>query len=116
MTIFMIVDNRKWGTLEYSDELLRLAGVDKKKFPELIPNDGVVGALDPSVADELGLRPSTRVIAGIGDSNASTIGSGAVRDFETIIYIGTSFYMNGLGRDPIICLMSDFLKGTWQFI
>lgn len=94
MTIFMVMDNRQWGSMQYSDELLNMAGVEKEKFPELIANDGIVGPLDPSVAEELGLHPSTRVIAGIGDSNASTIGSGAVRDFETIIYIGTSYYMN----------------------
>jgi xylulokinase len=90
----MIMDNRRWGSLEYSDEMLKLAGVDKEKFPELIPNDGVVGTLDPAVAGELGLTPTTRVIAGIGDSNASAIGSGAVADYEGIIYIGTSYYMN----------------------
>ena len=94
MSIFMIMDNRQWGSLEYNDELLDIAGLEKEKFPDLIPNDGTVGPLDPSVAAELGLRPSTRVIAGIGDSNASAIGSGAVKDFEAIIYIGTSFYMN----------------------
>ena len=94
MAVFMIMDNRQWGSQEYSGELLKLAGVDKEKFPELISNDGVVGTLDPSVAQELGLLPSTRVIAGIGDSNVSTIGSGAVKDFEPIIYIGTSYYMN----------------------
>jgi xylulokinase len=94
MTIFMVMDNREWGSRQYSDALLNLAGVEKKKFPELIPNDGIVGPLESSVAEELGLPPSTQVIAGIGDSNASTIGSGAVRDFEAIIYIGTSFYMN----------------------
>jgi xylulokinase len=94
MTIFMIMDNRQWGSREYSDELLNLAGVGRQKFPELIPNDGVVGTLDPSVAHELGLLPATRVIAGICDSNVSAIGSGAVEDFEAIIYIGTSYYMN----------------------
>ena len=94
MSIFMNVDTRRWGTLQYSDALLNLAGLEKDKFPELIPNDGVVGPLDPSVAEELGLLPSTRVIAGVGDSNASAIGSGAVRDFEAIMYIGTSYYMN----------------------
>lgn len=94
MTIFMIMDNRQWGSQEYSDEMLKLAGVDKEKFPQLIPNDGVVGTLDPAVAGQLGLLPATRVIAGIGDSNVSAIGSGAVEDFEAIIYIGTSYYMN----------------------
>jgi xylulokinase len=94
MTIFMIMDNRQWGSREYSGEMLQLAGVDKEKFPELIANDGVVGTLDPAIAEELGLMPSTQVIAGIGDSNASAIGSGAVGDFKAIIYIGTSYYMN----------------------
>jgi xylulokinase len=94
MSIFMIMDNRRWGSREYSRELIGLAGLDQEKFPELIENNGIVGTLDPSIAEELGLLPSTQVIAGIGDSNASTIGSGAVRDFEAIIYIGTSYYMN----------------------
>jgi xylulokinase len=93
MVPFVVVDNRKWGSREYSNELLSLAGLDKEKFPSLIPNDGVVGPILPSVAEELGLHPATRVVAGVSDSNASAVGSGAVQDFETIIYIGTSLYM-----------------------
>lgn len=93
MAPFVVVDNRKWGSREYSDALLSLAGLDREKFPTLIPNDGIIGPISPSVAEELGLHPSTQVVAGIGDSNASAIGSGAVKDFETIIYIGTSLYM-----------------------
>ena len=93
MVPFGVVDNRKWGSMQYSDTLLAMAGLDKEKFPELLENDGVVGTLKPSVAKKLGLLPSTKVVAGISDSNASLIGSGAVRDFETIIYIGTSLYM-----------------------
>jgi xylulokinase len=93
MAPFAIVDNRQWGRQAYQDKLLALAGVEKDKFPDLIPNDGVVGSLKPDVAMELGLVPSTPVVAGIGDSNASLIGSGALADFETIIYIGTSMYM-----------------------
>jgi xylulokinase len=53
----------------------------------------VVGPLKSSIAAESGLQPLTQVIAGIGDSSVSIIGSGAVHDFETIIYIGTSLYM-----------------------
>jgi xylulokinase len=93
MAPFLVVDNRQWGSRVYSDALLKLAGVQKDKFPQLIANDGIVGPLQPSVAEDLGLHPSTQVVAGIGDSNASVIGAGAVRDFDTIIYIGTSLYM-----------------------
>ncbi len=93
MAPFAVVDNRQWGSRQYSNKLLKLAGLEKDKLPELIPNDGIVGPLLPSVAEEIGLQPSTKVVAGIGDSNASVIGSGAVRDFDAIIYIGTSLYM-----------------------
>lgn len=93
MAPFALVDNRQWGSREYSDELLVLAGLDKEKFPALVPNDGIIGPILPSVAEELGLQASTQVVAGIADSNASAIGAGAVHDFETIVYIGTSLYM-----------------------
>jgi xylulokinase len=93
MVPFVVVDNREWGSRQYSDDLLALAGLDKEKFPALIPNDGIIGPLLPSVAEEFGLQASTQVVAGIADSNASAIGAGAVQDYETIIYIGTSLYM-----------------------
>jgi xylulokinase len=93
MVPFVVTDNRRWGTTAYSDSLLEMAGLEKTKFPSLIANDGVVGPLAPSVAADLGLSPSTPVVAGVGDSNASLIGSGAVHDFDSIIYIGTSLYM-----------------------
>lgn len=93
MAPFAIMDNREWGSVKYNEQLMALAGVEKEKFPELIPNNGVVGPLKEDVAVELGLHPSTPVVAGIGDSNASLIGSGAVQDFDPIIYIGTSLYM-----------------------
>jgi xylulokinase len=93
MVPFAVVDNRQWGSCEYSPQLLKLTGLDPAKLPTLIPNNGIIGPILPSVAAELGLHPSTRVVAGISDSNASAIGSGAVKDYETIIYIGTSLYM-----------------------
>lgn len=93
MVPFVATDNRQWGVTSYSDTLLRMAGLDRGKFPTLIANNGVVGPLAPSVAEELGLPAATPVVAGVSDSNASLIGAGAAHDFESIIYIGTSLYM-----------------------
>jgi xylulokinase len=93
MAPFMVVENRKWGKRDYSDTLLKLAGLDRSRFPELLENNGIVGTLLPAVAHELGLLSSTPVICGIADSNASVIGSGALADFEPIIYMGTSMYL-----------------------
>jgi xylulokinase len=93
MAPFLIADNRI-GRGGYSEDLLRMAGLDREKFPDLIANNGVVGLIDPRVAEELGLTPATRVVAGVSDTNASILGSGALRDFEAIIYIGTTLYMS----------------------
>jgi xylulokinase len=93
MTPVMVMDLRQWGSLDYSDDLLKLGGVEKEKFPRLIPNDEFIGPLLPDVADELGLAPSTQVLAGMNDTNAMAIGGGAVRDLHGIICIGTSTVM-----------------------
>ena len=93
MAPFIITDNRDLQSSDYNSTLLKLAGLKKEKFPQIIPNNGVAGTLKDSVADELGLDKSTKVVAGISDSNASLIGSGAVKDYEMIIYIGTTLYM-----------------------
>jgi len=93
MAIFMITDNRQWDYRTYSGKLLRETGLDRDKFPELIANNGIVGTLSPDVGQSLGLSAATQVVAGISDSNASLIGSGAVNDFDAIIYIGTSQYL-----------------------
>ncbi|GAH28405.1 unnamed protein product, partial [marine sediment metagenome] len=50
----------------------------------------ILGTLSKEVADELGLNKEVKVIMGAPDVPAATIGSGAVRDFEGHIYIGTS--------------------------
>ena len=93
MITMLLVDARTWGCTEYDDRLLRLAGLPREKFPDLLPNRSVIGPLLPSVAAELGLSPSTPVIAGLYDTNASAIGSGAIQDFDGIIYIGTSLVL-----------------------
>jgi xylulokinase len=93
MAPMLVADTRRWSRLDYSDELLKLAGVEKEKFPQLIPSDGFIGPLLPAVAKELGLRPTTQVLTGINDTNSSAIGAGAVGDFDGIIYIGTSLVM-----------------------
>jgi xylulokinase len=93
MAPFMVCDNRRWDCRTYDDTLLRLAGLDGDKFPDLLPNDGVVGSLLPSVASRLRLDPTTRVVSGVADSFASLIGSGAIENADPIVYIGTSFYL-----------------------
>jgi xylulokinase len=90
MLPMLVMDNRRWGCLSYDETLLKLAGLEEEEFPELIPNDAEIGGVSRAAAEELGLSTSTRVLAGINDTHASAIGAGAVRDFDGVIYIGTS--------------------------
>lgn len=92
----MVVDNRTWGSIEYDKELLKIIGIDKDKFPDLLPNDGIVGTVSTSVAEEFGLDPSTQVVAGSTDNYASALGAGVANDLDGAIVIGTSHYMTGL--------------------
>jgi len=90
---YVLSDNRNIDSLNYDDRLLEISGIDKRKLPEIMPIDGIVGTILPSVADELGLSSSTLVIAGVNDNSTSAIGSGAVVDFDTVAVLGNSGYL-----------------------
>jgi xylulokinase len=49
--------------------------------------------LRPEIAREWGLRENIQVIIGSPDIHSSAIGSGAVGDYETHLYIGTSAWL-----------------------
>lgn len=91
-TMFMsqLVDNRTVGVEEYDEELVRRSGVDAEKLPRLIANDGVVGALRPDVAAEMGLPGGGLVAAGMNDSQAGAFTSGAYGKGRGGVAIGTT--------------------------
>jgi xylulokinase len=72
---------------------MRIFGLDVNKFPELIPSIEQVGGLTRTAAEELGLLEGTPVFAGAGDAMSAAIGSGAVRDGEGHICLGTSGFI-----------------------
>jgi len=89
-----VTDNRDLANVHYDDQLVEWIGVDRSKLPELVPTDSVVGPLLPQVAAELGLPETVQVIASTGDTASAGIGSGAVRDLEAHLYIGTSSWLS----------------------
>lgn len=93
MAPFLVVDTRNGNTNTYSPGMLRLAGMTGDKFPPLLHNSDIAGTIREVYAKQLGLSPTTKVVTGIHDSNASIIGAGASEYFDPIIYIGTSLYM-----------------------
>jgi xylulokinase len=94
MFTYWVVDNRDPARTGYDDGLLKLAGLDRAKLPELIAPDAVVGTLTPEAAAALGLSTDTPVLAGACDLHSATIGAGSVEDGDAYFYVGTSSWMS----------------------
>jgi xylulokinase len=88
-----ICDNRDPNDVKYSDRLIKMMGLERDKLPDLIRAVDILGPVKKDVAEELGLNPDTPVIGGTPDIPSAAVGSGAVKDYEGHLYIGTSSWI-----------------------
>jgi xylulokinase len=93
MTPHWLTDNRNIQNIRYDRDLIELATLDEKKLPELKPTNSILGPLRAEVAQDWGLREDVKVVIGSPDMHTSAIGSGAIRDYESHLYIGTSSWL-----------------------
>lgn len=94
IALHWLTDNRDISSIKYDKCLLKYAGIAREKLPDsLIKATDVLGSLLPETADELGLPSGIPVIGGTPDLQSATIGSGAVRDYEAHLYLGTSSWL-----------------------
>lgn len=87
-------DNRDLSDVRWVPGLAEWGGFDLHKLPELLVPGSVVGTVLPEVAADWGLGEHVKVITGCGDTSGAGIGSGAVRDGEGHIYVGTSSWVS----------------------
>ncbi len=85
-----ITDTRNINDIKYHDGLIKRLKINRDQYPNLKLTTDVLGPIKKEVADELGLNKDVKVVMGAPDVPSAAIGSGAVRDFEGHIYIGTS--------------------------
>jgi len=93
MTLFWVSDTRDINNIRYDDGLIEKLGIDRDKLPPMMRSIDVLGDIRPRVAAETGLNPGVKVVAGSPDHQSACIGSGAVRDFEGHLYVGTSSWI-----------------------
>ncbi len=91
--LFWLTDIRDINNIHYDEGLIKRIGIDRAKLPPLKPAVSVLGRVKKSVAEELGISEEVVVITGSADLQSASVGSGAVRDFEPHIYIGTSSWI-----------------------
>jgi xylulokinase len=91
---YLLTDNRDNTRVRYDDKLIAWCGIDRDKLPELLPVGTVLGTLLPAAAEAWGLSAATPVIGGTPDSQAAALGSGAVRDYEAHVCLGTTAWLS----------------------
>ena len=84
-TGFFDTKNRVW-----SDELIKIAGLDKAIFPQCLESVDKAGEVSKAAALETGLPEGLNVYAGGGDAVIQTTGTGLVEPGILGIVIGTS--------------------------
>jgi xylulokinase len=94
IVVHWVTDNRRIGAVDYDPTLLKMAGLERSKLPDLVPSATIMGQLRPEAADELGLPAGLPVATGTGDVHSAAVGSGAVTDFAPHLYIGTSSWIS----------------------
>lgn len=93
ITLHWLTDNRDIYQIDYHPRLLRLAGIERKKLPDLRPSTAILGPLLPEAAAALGVPAGIPVIMGSPDIHSAAIGSGAARDYAANLYVGTSSWL-----------------------
>jgi xylulokinase len=87
-------DNRDAANVRWDAALIKQCGLDSAKLPDLVAPGTIVGTLTAQAAAELGLHQGVQVVAGTGDTTAAAIGSGAVREYDAHLYVGTSAWLS----------------------
>jgi xylulokinase len=93
-TLHWLTNTRDLDAIRYDPRLIRAAGIDAGKLPELLPTNSVLGPLTEPAARELGVAPGAPVIAGTPDTMSAAVGSGAVADGAAHLYVGTSSWLS----------------------
>jgi xylulokinase len=93
IVLHWITDNRDLDEIDYDPGLLRMFGVDRAQFPDLVGATDVLGDLREDVARDLGVPTGIPVVGGTPDVQSAAIGSGALNDFDGHLYVGTSSWL-----------------------
>lgn len=76
--------------LDWDEEALELAGVDKVQMPEIVSPTEKLTGLSQEIADKMELSPQTPFIVGAADGQLANLGIGAILPGEVAITVGTS--------------------------
>lgn len=83
--LLLNVEHKCW-----SEQMMEICDIRREQLPQLYDSYEVVGTLKPELAEELGLSPEVKIVAGAGDNAAAAVGTGTVGEGRCNISLGTS--------------------------
>ena len=103
--------------MDWSPELLDVAGVRQGQLPELVPAGELLGTVSAQVARSLGLPGPVPLVAGIGDGQAAGLGLGATAPGVAYLNLGTSMVLGVQSErylwDPAFRTLAGIRPGTY---
>jgi len=93
IALHWVTDNRDVSRIGYHPALLKLAGLERSQLPDLKAATDILGPLLPGPASALRVPAGVPVVVGTPDVQSAAIGSGATRDFDAHLYVGTSSWL-----------------------
>jgi len=93
ITLHWLTDNRDPARIDYHEDLLAYAGIERSLLPDLVPATATIGEVTATAASALGIQPGIPVIAGTPDVHSAAIGSGTTTDGAGSLYVGTSSWI-----------------------
>ncbi|MDR2163621.1 MAG: hypothetical protein LBO70_06760 [Clostridiales Family XIII bacterium] len=88
----------------WSEELTEALGVDASKFPRIVRPSDIVGGLAAEMAERCGLVEGTPLVAGCGDTAASSFGAGVTKPGLMFDVAGTA--------SVLACAVGEFVPDT----
>ncbi len=85
----------------WSEELIRTAGIDGSKLPDLHRSTDIIGSVSREAAKETGLAAGTAVVCGGGDGVCATVGAGCIEEGAAYSIVGSSAWISMTSKEPI---------------
>ncbi|SBW09987.1 Carbohydrate kinase, FGGY family protein [uncultured Eubacteriales bacterium] len=102
------------NTLQWSEKLVNLSGIDGDKLPTIVPSTTVAGEVTRRAAEQTGLKAGTPVVMGGGDGLCSNVGAGSVSVGKTFSYVGSSAWVATTSDKPLFD--EEMRTFTWAHI
>ena len=93
MSLHWLTNNQDINNIFYDQKLLNLCKIDREKLPDLKNATCVLGELKANLAEQWGLQKKLKIVVGSPDILSANIGSGAIKNYESYLYVGTSSWL-----------------------